>query len=313
MTLPDFSKVKVLVIGDVMLDRYMFGTVNRISPEAPVPVVHLKETQLAVGGAANVAANIVGLGAQVILVGIVGADSEAIELRNSLDNFNISSEYLMSSSTRKTSVKTRVVAQNQHIVRIDQETVRNLDVTEEEAVCSTTASLIDEVSVVLISDYAKGFLTARVINETISQGIAKSKFVVVDPKGTDFSKYRGASILTPNRKEALEASNLESNNLEEVGEDLLTKNDLSLLLITEGEAGMSLFRKGNTTEKFSSIARKVFDVTGAGDTVIATLSVALGFGMNIVDAVTLANIAAGIVVESVGTTTITRNKLEELI
>jgi rfaE bifunctional protein kinase chain/domain len=253
MTLPDFSKVKVLVIGDVMLDRYMFGTVNRISPEAPVPVVHLKETQLAVGGAANVAANIVGLGAQVVLVGIVGDDPEAIELRTSLDKVKISPLHLLSSPSRQTSVKTRVVAQNHHIVRIDQETVRSLDVSEEESVCSSLDSLIDDASVVLISDYAKGFLTARVIRETISKGIAKSKFVVVDPKGTDFSKYRGASILTPNRKEAFEASMLGSSDLDEVGEDLLRKNDFSLLLITEGEAGMSCFEKELQPKSFRQL------------------------------------------------------------
>jgi rfaE bifunctional protein kinase chain/domain len=312
MILPDFSNVTVLVIGDVMLDRYLIGTVSRISPEAPVPVVLLSETKLAAGGAANVAANIIGLGAKVILVGIIGVDEEAIELKKSLTETNISANYLMSSSTRKTSVKTRIIAHNHHIVRIDQETILDLDATEEDAACAVIRSLIGESTVVLISDYAKGFLTNKIIAEAIKIGIAASKFVTVDPKGKDFSKYAGASLLTPNKKEALEASVLDSSNLNEIGKDLLDKNKISALLITEGEDGMSLFQREDQTEKFSSVARKVFDVTGAGDTVIATLSVALGSGMNIIDSVRLANIAAGVVVETVGTTTIARSELEDL-
>jgi rfaE bifunctional protein kinase chain/domain len=311
MKLPNFSKVKVLVIGDVMLDRYMFGTVDRISPEAPVPVVHLKETRVAVGGAANVAANVVGLGAKVTLVGAVGEDFEAEELKNALRELDISPEFLLNSAVRKTSVKTRVVAQNHHIVRIDQETVLDLIPAEEEAICATIDELLDDVDVVLISDYAKGFLTNKIITEVIKKGTEKSKHVVVDPKAKDFSKYRGATLLTPNRKEALEARLVETTDLKEIGQNLLTSHDFASLLITEGEDGMTLFRD-DQIDKFSSVARKVYDVTGAGDTVIATLSVALGCGMDIIESVRLANLAAGIVVESVGTTRITFSDLEKL-
>jgi D-beta-D-heptose 7-phosphate kinase / D-beta-D-heptose 1-phosphate adenosyltransferase len=304
MNLPDFSNVNVLVIGDIMLDRYIYGSVNRISPEAPVPVVLLQNTIDTVGGAANVAANVVGLGAKVSIVGVMGNDSVANDLISALSKLNISSSNCLKFAGRKTTFKTRIVAQNHHIVRIDQESTKKLNNEEEKIVWESIEKLLSDASIVIISDYAKGLLTDKLLNQIISKCHEFSKIVIVDPKGKDFSKYQGANFLTPNRKEAIDAYLTDCIDIEEVGEGLIKNLDLESLLITEGEDGMSLFQKDSKSKKFSSVARKVFDVTGAGDTVIATLGVALGVGMDIIDSVELANIAAGIVVEKVGTTII---------
>jgi rfaE bifunctional protein kinase chain/domain len=314
MMLPDFSNVNVLVIGDVMLDRYIYGSVNRVSPEAPVPVVLLQNTVDSVGGAANVAANIIGLGAKVSLVGIIGEDSEANDLMLALSRLKISPDNLLSLKTRKTTVKTRVVAQNHHIVRIDQESAEKISEKEESDVWKNIEGLIAYISIVIVSDYAKGILTDNLLSLIISKCREANKLVIIDPKSKDFSKYRGASLLTPNRKEAFEAYHLnDCKDIEEVGPNLVKMFDLESLLITESEDGMSLFQHNSNRVKFHSIARKVFDVTGAGDTVIATLSVALGARMNLIDSVTLANIAAGLVVEKVGTTTIEIEALRKAV
>ena len=312
MKVPDFSNVNVLVIGDVMLDRYIYGSVNRVSPEAPVPVVDLNKTILSVGGAANVAANIVGLGAKVSLVGIIGDDMEASELTSALSKINISPDNLLKKVGRKTTVKTRIIAQNHHIVRIDQETKEKLSETDEMIVWLKIEVLIEKAAIVIISDYAKGLLTDNLISLIILKCNETSKKIIVDPKGKDFIKYQGATILTPNRKEAFEAHKTGEIEIEIIGKNLIADNNLSSLLITEGEDGMTLFQKDEKPIKFSSVARKVFDVTGAGDTVIATLSVALGFGMNLIDSVRLANTAAGLVVEKVGTTTIELKTLQNV-
>jgi rfaE bifunctional protein kinase chain/domain len=314
MIVPDFSNVKVLVIGDVMLDRYIYGSVNRVSPEAPVPVVLLQDTVDSVGGAANVAANLIGLGAKVSLVGIVGDDFEANDLMFALSKLNISHDNLLNFKTRKTTVKTRVVAQNHHIVRIDQESTEKISENEESIVWKNIERLISDVSIVIVSDYAKGLLTDNLLSLIISKCKETNKLVIIDPKSKDFSRYRGASLLTPNRKEAFEAYHLnDCTDIEEVGINLVKAFDFQSLLITESEDGMSLFQNNSKRLKFSSIARKVFDVTGAGDTVIATLSVALGYGMNLIDSVRLANIAAGLVVEKVGTTTIEIDALRKAV
>ncbi len=313
MKVPDFSNVNVLVIGDVMLDRYIYGSVNRVSPEAPVPVVQLQKTILSVGGAANVAANIVGLGAKVSLVGIIGVDMEASELTLALSEINISPDDLYKKAGRKTTVKTRVIAQNHHIVRIDQETTEKLSETDERIIWSKIELLIENAAIVVISDYAKGMLTDNLISLIILKCNETSKKIIVDPKGNDFLKYQGATILTPNRKEAFEAHKTNEIEIEIVGKNLIADNNLSFLLITEGEDGMTLFQKNEMPTKFSSVARKVFDVTGAGDTVIATLSVTLGYGMDLIDSVKLANVAAGLVVEKVGTTTVELKALQNHI
>jgi D-beta-D-heptose 7-phosphate kinase/D-beta-D-heptose 1-phosphate adenosyltransferase len=314
--LENFSKVKVLVVGDIMLDRYWWGTVSRISPEAPVPVVHLNETSLVAGGAANVAVNIAGLSAEPFLVGMIGDDREAELLPAVLNDSNISPEYLIKLSNRQTTVKTRVLAHSQQVVRVDQESKLNLSASEEEEIWKKIDSLIKEVNLIVVSDYNKGFLTDNLLKRLITSASNKNKFVLVDPKGKNYNKYQGAAILTPNLKEVAEACGMdetEPNIIEQAGEKLFAALDLKALLITQGEEGMTLLEKNKKSIHLTARARKVYDVTGAGDTVIATLAVAIGAGLSLVESSNAANIAAGIVVEQVGTSAINFNELKNSI
>jgi len=311
-SLEKFSDVKILVIGDLMLDRYWWGKVTRISPEAPVPIVHLYKSTYTVGGAANVAANIAGLGAEAILVGLVGIDEDAKYFCESLKEANVSDEHLIYSDNRPTIVKTRVIAHSQQMVRIDQEEVKELDEVEQEAVFNKLLKVIDEVQVIILSDYAKGLLTDSLISKIIKLATEKKKIILVDPKGKDYQKYKGATLITPNMKEASEACKIDekhSNWINEAARELLTKVSLEAVLITQGEEGMTLFTKDGNFQHFHASAREIFDVTGAGDTVIATLAVSLGACESLEKAAEVANIAAGLVVEQVGTTTIKYNDL----
>lgn len=314
--LEKFCDVNVLVVGDVMLDRYWWGSVNRISPEAPVPVVKLDNRTLSAGGAANVAANIIGLGAKPLLVGIIGDDDGGRELCDVLKKINISSEYLVKLSERPTTVKTRIVAHHQHVVRIDDENVSPLSADEINNLKEHVLSLLSSVDVLLFSDYAKGALSPELLKDLIEAAREKNIPVIVDPKGRDYNRYQGATLLTPNRKEALYASGLditEPHDIEEIGKELLSNLKVDSLLVTLGEDGMVLFRLDDSPLHLSAMAREVYDVTGAGDTVIATLSAAIGAGASLAESAKLANIAAGIVVEQVGTTAIDLETLKAAI
>lgn len=306
-TLGDFSKIKVLIVGDVMIDRYCWGSVERISPEAPVPVVRLKNTTLVAGGAANVAANVAGLGAQPFLVGIVGADEEAKLFPDLLSKLGINPTFLAEIKGRPTTVKTRIMAHSQQVARIDQES--NLEITphEVEKLWSKIDKFLNKIDIVIVSDYAKGFLTAELLMRLITSAKAKNKIVLVDPKGKNFGKYKNADILTPNQREVSEACGIEKadcESLEKYGGKLLSELKLKSLLVTRGEDGMMLLESGKKTLLLNALARNVYDVTGAGDTVIATLAVALAAGSQLADAAKLANIAAGLVIEQIGTTAI---------
>lgn len=303
----NFGRVNVLVVGDVMLDRYWWGSVNRISPEAPVPVVKVENRTLSAGGAANVAANIRGLGAKPSLVGLIGDDEGGKELCGVLEKIDISSEHLVKLSNRETTVKTRIVAHHQHVVRIDDENIAPLNADESEQLKEKVLSLLDLTDVLLFSDYGKGSLQTELLKNLINAARVKNIPVLIDPKGRDYFRYEGATLLTPNRKEALYASGLDINephDINEIGKELLAKLNVDSLLITLGEDGMALFQRDEMPLHLSAMAREVYDVTGAGDTVIATLSAAIGAGADFPDAAELANIAAGIVVEQVGTTAI---------
>lgn len=308
-----FSKVKVLVIGDVMLDRYWSGSVDRISPEAPVPVVNLKETTSALGGAANVAANIEGLGAESFLVGAVGEDEESKLFFETLEKSNVSSEYLVRFADRPTTAKTRIVAHRQQILRLDKESKKPLSGSQEEIVWNKIEATFDKVDVVIASDYAKGVLTDNLLCRLIKHCRLNDKKILIDPKGKDYSKYSGATILTPNVREAADACKLESENLEieRAGEVLLSEINLDALLITQGEFGMTLFQKGEPSAHLSAQAREIYDVTGAGDTVIAALAVGVSAGLDWKGAADLANAAAGLVVEQFGTATVKLKQLKE--
>lgn len=312
----NFSEIKVLVIGDVMLDRYWWGSVRRISPEAPVPVVNLEKTSLVAGGAANVAANIAGLGAKPFLIGVTGQDEEASLVLKILESINVSSEYMIDVKNRPTTIKTRIVAHNQHVVRIDQEDSQLLDILAEKKVIAMMEKIISEVNVVVVSDYAKGVITENLITRLISTAKQLNKPVLIDPKGREYKKYKGATLLTPNRQEAATACNLDSNGqklVEQAGNVLLDSLEMEAVLITQGEDGMTLFRKDKPSYHLNALARKVYDVTGAGDTVIASLGTAVGAGADLAEAAEIANIAAGLVVEEIGTTAINIKKLKEAI
>jgi D-beta-D-heptose 7-phosphate kinase/D-beta-D-heptose 1-phosphate adenosyltransferase len=309
-----FSGVKILVLGDIMLDQYWWGTVDRISPEAPVPVVSLNEMTVVPGGAANVAANVAGLGAEPLLVGCIGNDNEGSMLTERLSASKISCDFLMRSKDRPTSVKTRVVAHSQHVVRVDKETRGPLGSDAEQQLVDRINDLVERADLVIISDYAKGACSDNVISKTIKAARAKGLAVLVDPKGKDFSRYAGASILTPNRREAADASALDEHLPDVVnlaGPQLVRRLDLDAVVITEGEKGMTLFQRESSSISFGAEAHEIYDVTGAGDTVIAALGVAMAAGMPLIESVRLANTAASLVVEQVGTTAITLDRLLE--
>lgn len=313
--LENFSKVKVLVVGDLMLDRYWWGSVERISPEAPVPIVNLQSESLVVGGAGNVAANIKGLGAEAFLVGIIGNDADGQKLSETLKASKIDNKHLVTINNRPTTVKTRIIAHQQQVSRIDKETKLNLTIKEEEQVLDKIESLLNQIDIVIVSDYAKGLLSENILMRLITTARNNRIKVFVDPKGNNYTKYKNATLLTPNRKEAFEAiqSGSSEQDVKLVGEQLSRTLQLDSLLITEGEDGMTIFEEGNKTAHLEALARHVYDVTGAGDTVIATLAVAVAAGANLKTAAQIANIAAGFVVGEVGTTAITFAKLNQAI
>lgn len=314
--LGDFSKIKVLIVGDVMIDRYWWGSVERISPEAPVPVVRLNNTTLVAGGAANVAANVAGLGAKPFLVGIVGDDEEAKLLPELLAAAKINSDYLLKVKNRPTTVKTRIIAHSQQVARIDQESNLNITAEEENKVWLKIKSLISKTDIVIVSDYAKGFLSAKLLSRLITTARSEDKLVLVDPKGKSFSKYTNADIITPNQREVAEACGMEKDDCESIekyGKKLIAELNLKSLLVTRGENGMMLLEKKKKALTLKALAREVYDVTGAGDTVIATLAVALSKGLTVAAASELANVAAGLVVEQVGTTAIKYENLRDAL
>lgn len=303
----------VLVIGDLMLDRYLIGDVQRISPEAPVPVVLLKHQNDRAGGAANVAANLANLGITTRIAGCVGEDAEATTLLALINHLGIKSEAVIQSSERPTIAKTRVMSSHQQIVRIDQESQAALSEAENtELHILMTRAIHDQPAIVILSDYAKGVLsesTCRFIIETCHQ--AKIP-VLVDPKGHDYTKYKGATALTPNKKETAEACGVSMNDnkaLLAAAKQLKKSLGLDFLAVTRGEEGITLLEQ-DADHHIAATAKQVFDVSGAGDTVIATLAAGLIHGLSAQEALSLANTAAGIVVGKVGTVPI---QLDELL
>lgn len=306
------SGIRVLLLGDIMLDRYWFGDANRISPEAPVPVVGLKSEKLAAGGAANVAGNLVGLGAAVTLCGMVGDDEGGRLLLSCLESSGIPTSGLLVSDRRPTTVKTRVVASHQQVVRVDREESGPLIGADYGTLNDRLEELIGLHDIVLLSDYAKGFLSPEFVRRVIDLAASARRRVIVDPKGRDYSKYHGASVLTPNNREAVEATGASGDDEQSLisgGRTLISELGLEALLITRGEHGMLLLEGGGTEHRLAATARDVFDVTGAGDTVIAALTAAIASGVSLPDAAAFANLSAGIVVEHFGTTSISKEML----
>ncbi|MCH7899178.1 MAG: bifunctional D-glycero-beta-D-manno-heptose-7-phosphate kinase/D-glycero-beta-D-manno-heptose 1-phosphate adenylyltransferase HldE, partial [Proteobacteria bacterium] len=305
LLIPDFSTTHVVVAGDVMLDKYLFGTTSRISPEAPVPIVHVQQTDERPGGAANVAVNLVALGATTRLIGVVGKDSAADSLQSILEALGIDCDFHRADD-RPTITKTRVQSRGQQLIRLDQENVAELG---DDSIVDTLKAAIGNAGAVILSDYGKGALTdvTRMIAACRDAGVP----TLVDPKGSDFSKYRGASLITPNQSE-FEAVVGVCNSDEDLvshGNTLLTELALDALLITRSEKGMLLLETGLEPLFLSTQAREVFDVTGAGDTVIATLAAVIASGQDLSSAAALANIAAGLVVRKIGVATITPSEI----
>jgi D-glycero-beta-D-manno-heptose-7-phosphate kinase len=308
-----FPGKRVLVIGDLMLDEYIWGSVRRISPEAPVPVVELQKRSHAPGGAANAAANIAGLQGQVDLVGIIGADEAGNQLRRALASRGIGVDGLVTAEGRPTTTKTRIIAHSQQVVRLDQEHRVRFDAKLEEQLIRLIEERLPRADVCLLSDYAKGLVSPTLARGFIERAVALGKPVVVDPKGGDGSKYRGATVIKPNLDEAAILLKQEIQSPEEVteaGPRLVSLFGSTGVLITRGAAGMSLFQVGREPIHIPAQAREVFDVTGAGDTVVSTLAMALAAGADLEQGARLASQAAAIIVGRVGTTAV---RLEELL
>lgn len=295
----------MLVVGDVMLDRYWFGEVNRISPEAPVPIVRIDRREERLGGAANVARNAAALGVTTSLLGVVGKDEAGNIVEDLLRESNINS-YLNRDSHISTIIKLRVIGRQQQLIRVDFEEAPTEDVLRDKL--SQYNTLLPNHNVVILSDYAKGSLVN--VRDMISAGIALKKMILVDPKGSDFTRYTGASLLTPNKSELRQVIGEWKTEAELTEKAQNLRRDLNLrgLLVTRSEEGMSLY-----TEEFvhhvPTMAREVFDVSGAGDTVIATLGAMLAAGKDLIESVEIANRAAGIVVGKLGTATVTYDEL----
>jgi D-beta-D-heptose 7-phosphate kinase/D-beta-D-heptose 1-phosphate adenosyltransferase len=306
------SKKIILVIGDLMLDRYLMGSVNRISPEAPVPVVLLKESEDRAGGAANVAANLSGLGLRTQIIGCIGDDDSGTTLKQIIANSGVDTELVMRSKQRPTISKTRVMSGNQQIVRIDDESTSAFTVEENNQLLIHVANALNnKPAMVVLSDYAKGLLSDASCKAIIQQCKQLGIPVIADPKGRDYSKYQGASALTPNKKETAEACGVamhETEVLLQAAKQLKEKLGLDFLAVTRGEEGIS-FIDAQHIEHIPATAKKVFDVSGAGDTVIATLAAGLVHNLTPHDALQLANIAAAIVVGKVGTVPVTQAEL----
>jgi rfaE bifunctional protein kinase chain/domain len=307
------GKGRLLVLGDVMLDEYIWGEASRISPEAPVPVVRFEQKSKVLGGAANAAATAAVLGGHVSLCGVVGDDEAADSMPQILAQYRINN-LLVRDSSRPTTTKIRVTAARQQVVRIDTEEVRSLTKETEELMSEMILDEVDTHTAVLISDYAKGVTTEKLMTLTIRAASERGVPVVVDPKGFRYAKYRGCTVVTPNTAEAEAAirhlqSAPEDFNL--IGTRILQLVECAGALITQGAQGMTLFRPGAEPLPIPTAARNVFDVTGAGDTVAATLALGLGAGVDLEDAARLANIAASVVVSKVGTSVVEPDELLE--
>lgn len=312
----DFSNRTLLIIGDLIIDEYLWGKVERISPEAPVQVVDIENQSYTLGGAGNVINNLVSLGAKIHAVGVVGMDENGRLLQDELQRLNVETGGILSDGSRRTSKKTRVVGGGQQILRIDWETRRDIHKNLEDMVIHYARDYIPVCDAVLISDYAKGVLTTRVLNEVISNCNTHQKPVLVDPKGKDFGKYRGATIITANKKEAAMAAGTDINSEDElvqVGRKMLRDLKLRAALITRGKEGMSLFVKDESPLHIPAQVKEVYDVSGAGDTVLAVLGLGIACGCSYADASYLANMAAGFVVGKIGTATITQDELMEVV
>lgn len=303
---------RILVLGDLMLDEYLWGNVSRISPEAPVPVVEIMKESVKLGGAANVALNVKTLGDEPLLAGIIGNDRNGEKMMEALKEVPIQSEGIFIDHSRMTTIKTRVIAHNQQVVRADRENTEEISEKLGEEIVGFVKKKIREIDGLIISDYGKGMISYKLLSLLIELCQRNSVFVAVDPKETHFMNYKQVSLITPNHHEAGFAYGKrikDENTLEEVGWGLLDKLKVEALLITRGEKGMSLFEANRTLTHFPTRAKRVFDVTGAGDTVISAFTCAVAAGANYQESALISNHAAGIVVGEIGTAQVNKEEL----
>lgn len=296
--------VKALVVGDIILDHYIHGAADRLSPEAPVPVVWAQEERYVLGGASNVSHNIAALGAESYICGAVGNDRHGETVHELLHNDGIKTNFVITDTSRPTTLKTRVLAHHQQVVRIDWESVDFLCDRSNSKIMDTVTHNLDNIDVVIIEDYGKGVVNPELIKKLVELCKAKGKIVTVDPKEDHFDYYQGVTALTPNLKEATNAAGIKvktQDDLKALGDKLMQMMNPEALLVTLGEKGMQLFMNDGEMFHQPTYAQEVFDVSGAGDTVIAVFSLALGAGASFQEAASISNLAAGIVVGKLGT------------
>lgn len=307
-----FFNKKIAVIGDLMLDCYYWGEVSRISPEAPVPVVAVDNEFARFGGAMNVAHNILTLGGTPLPIGVIGNDNDGKILRSLMIKSKIDDSCIIIDKSRPTTTKTRVIANNQHVVRIDKESTNPIDSKIEKKIINILKKNIKNIDAIILEDYNKGVLTNKLIEEVITLANESKKIITVDPKFNNFFAYKNVTVFKPNRKETEDVLGIKIKTDEDItkaGNTLIERLKAKYVLLTLGEEGVALFEDGKVERKIPTKARKVADVSGAGDTVISTLTIALAAGANIYDAAYLANFAGGLVCEEVGIVPISIDKL----
>jgi D-beta-D-heptose 7-phosphate kinase/D-beta-D-heptose 1-phosphate adenosyltransferase len=311
-----FPEANILVIGDVIIDHFIWGSVNRISPEAPVPVVNVTNENLMLGGSANVLNNIFAMGGAASLCGVIGSDWMGGKLLDLLNELNSSQDGVIKDSSRTTTKKTRIVAQGQQVVRFDRENSQPFSNDILDKLCEYIDQTLDQFNAVIISDYAKGVINKKVMNHLRNRRASRPELpVIVDPKPEHLSLFQDATLITPNHHEAEKMSGIQiydEDSLSSAAYHLLNKLHCKGILITRGEAGMALLETDKQMFSIPTKAKEVYDVTGAGDTVVASLALGLASGLNFAEAATLANYAAGIVVGKVGTATVSAQDLLEV-
>jgi len=312
----NFGKTRILVIGDIMLDKFIWGNVSRISPESPVPVVEVDHETIMLGGATNVINNIVSLGGKVLLCGVVGDDYTGREIFSLLNESKVNVSGIIIEDNRPTTIKTRIIAHAQQVVRYDRETRESLKPETTDSILNFIHDQKDNLSAIIVSDYRKGVITREIMEGVKDLMSTRGLPLAVDPNIKNFPLYEGVTIITPNHNEAQEAAGIDivdEESLKRVGEKLLQSYRCRALLITRGEDGMTLFEEGGKRVDIKAIARKIYDVTGAGDTVTATLTLGIVAGLDMKSAAYLSNLAAGIVVGEVGTSAVRIDDLKGLI
>ncbi|MBD3368363.1 MAG: D-glycero-beta-D-manno-heptose-7-phosphate kinase [Candidatus Eisenbacteria bacterium] len=310
--LDGLPRVRVAVFGDMMLDRYIWGDVSRISPEAPVPVVEVERESVRFGGAANVAENVAALGCPARIVAVAGDDAPGRELVDLLEGRGVDTSGVVRLDERMTTTKTRIIARNQQVVRADRESIGPVGEPASGRILEALRAALERCDVLVVSDYGKGVLT----DETLPAGIARARelglTICVDPKESHFPHYRGVSAITPNQREAGIAAGVrivDAETLSAVGWKLSEELEADCVVVTRGDEGMSLFIRGGEHVHLPTVAREVYDVTGAGDTVVSVLGAALGAGASMVEAAEIANHAAGIVIREIGTASVTPDEI----